>query len=257
MEFESGELTQGHAYLELLLDFAGFARNGPTGQIEQQSYAAIVASLAARSTADTQHLEVAVSAAETVLSAGQVEPIWSAQARAGLALVAVESRDSDAALSQYDALEQYRGTLLFTAGVSFDRLLGLLCGTMGRRDDASAHFEEALSFCRKADYGPELGWACCDYAEVLLQGNGPSSAEGADREKALSLLNESLAISRELGMRPLTERVLTRRESLTSQPSPRAQGHSDYRRATIMYWLRPSGSGPSRSMPASRKTADS
>ncbi len=35
-----------------------------------------------------------------------------------------------------------------------------------------------------------------------------------DRAKAMSLLNESLAISSELGMRPLMERVLIRREIL-------------------------------------------
>ena len=35
-----------------------------------------------------------------------------------------------------------------------------------------------------------------------------------DRENAVSLLDESLAISTELGMRPLMERVLSRREIL-------------------------------------------
>ncbi len=35
-----------------------------------------------------------------------------------------------------------------------------------------------------------------------------------DRAKAMSLLDESLAISSELGMRPLMERVLCRREIL-------------------------------------------
>ena len=35
-----------------------------------------------------------------------------------------------------------------------------------------------------------------------------------DRAKATSLLDESLAISSELGMRPLMERVLSRREIL-------------------------------------------
>ena len=38
-------------------------------------------------------------------------------------------------------------------------------------------------------------------------------AEG-DQAKAISLLDESLAISSELGMRPLMERVLPRREIL-------------------------------------------
>ena len=37
--------------------------------------------------------------------------------------------------------------------------------------------------------------------------------ETGDREQALSLLDESLAISSELGMRPLMERVLSRQET--------------------------------------------
>ena len=50
---------------------------------------------------------------------------------------------------------------------------------------------------------------CCDYSDTLLQRNEPG-----DREKAISLLDESLAISSELGMRPLKERVLSRRDIL-------------------------------------------
>ena len=48
-----------------------------------------------------------------------------------------------------------------------------------------------------------------DYADALLQPNG-----AGDRQKAMTLRKESLAISRELGMRPLMERVLSRREIL-------------------------------------------
>jgi len=51
-----------------------------------------------------------------------------------------------------------------------------------------------------------LAWTCCDYADTLLQRN-----DSGDREKAMSLLDESLSISSELGMRPLMERVLSRR----------------------------------------------
>ena len=43
-----------------------------------------------------------------------------------------------------------------------------------------------------------MAWTCCDYADILLERN----CEG-DREKSSSLLEESLAISSELGMRPL------------------------------------------------------
>ena len=56
---------------------------------------------------------------------------------------------------------------------------------------------------------PELAWTCCDYADNLLQRNNRG-----DREQANSLLDESLAISTELGMRPLMERVLSRRDIL-------------------------------------------
>ena len=92
---------------------------------------------------------------------------------------------------------------------SADRILGLLSQAMGNLDQATAHFEEALAFCRKSGYRPELAWNCCDYADTLLQRN----SEG-DRAKAMSLLDESLAISSELGMRPLMKRVLSRREIL-------------------------------------------
>ncbi len=74
-----------------------------------------------------------------------------------------------------------------------------------------AHFDDALAFCRKAGYRPELAWTCCDYADMLLERN--DDGEG-DRPKAIALLDESLAISSELGMRPLMERVLSRREIL-------------------------------------------
>ncbi len=77
---------------------------------------------------------------------------------------------------------------------------------VGNPDQAIAHFEYALAICRKAGYRPGLAWTCCDSADALRERNG----EG-DREKAMSLLDESLAISSELGMRPLMERVLSRR----------------------------------------------
>ena len=37
-----------------------------------------------------------------------------------------------------------------------DDILGLLAQTMGNFDDAQTHFEDALAFCRKVGYRPEL-----------------------------------------------------------------------------------------------------
>ena len=45
-------------------------------------------------------------------------------------------------------------------------------------------------------------------------GCDPDDAREGDREKAIELQDEALAITQELGMRPLTERILARREIL-------------------------------------------
>ena len=113
----------------------------------------------------------------------------------------------------YGAIEPLIATMSpqgpFGPGLSADRVLGLVSQTMGNLKQACEHFEDALDFCRKAGYRPELAWTCCDYADMLLERDG----EG-DRAKAITQLDESLAISSELGMRPLMERVLSRREIL-------------------------------------------
>ncbi len=127
----------------------------------------------------------------------------------GLTLLAVVRKDVAVARQQYDSLHPGRGTMSPTGLPPIDRLLGLLAHTMGNLDQATAHFEDAQSFCRKVGYRPELAWTCCDYADTLRE----RDAEG-DRAKAITLLDESLAISNELGMRPLMERVLSRREIL-------------------------------------------
>ena len=43
---------------------------------------------------------------------------------------------------------------------------------------------------------------------------GSAQAQEGDREKAIELQDEALAITQELGMRPLTERILARRDIL-------------------------------------------
>ena len=74
-----------------------------------------------------------------------------------------------------------------------DRLLGLLCQTMGKSNQAAVHLEDALGFCRKAGYRPEPAWTCCDCADAVRERDGEE-----DRVEALSLLDKSLAISSEI-----------------------------------------------------------
>ena len=78
---------------------------------------------------------------------------------------------------------------------------------MGNLGEAAAHFEEAIAFCRKAGYRPDLAWTRCDCTDA------PRDRDGCDgRTKAISLLDGSLTLSSELGMRPLMKRVRSGQE---------------------------------------------
>ena len=125
-------------------------------------------------------------------------------------VLAVVRKDVAAAQKQYDNLQ--RGGTIVPIFLANERVLGLLAETMAAPDEAVQHFEDALAFCRKG-YRPELAWTCCDYADTLLRRDGPG-----DREKASALLDESLAVSTELNMRPLMERVTARQRDSASRP---------------------------------------
>ena len=206
MEFELGEFAQGKEFLERLLNAMRLTPPGPNvGNLAL----ALGIPLAARVTGADSHFEVAEAAGDTVLSSANCPTVVGWGARTGMGLIAVNRADSSAAAEHYASLASSRGTIMVWFSLVFDRVLGLLAHTVGNDDLATEHFEDALAICRNAGCRPDLAWTCCDYADTLLERNG----EG-DRTKATSLLDESLAISTELGMRPLMERVLSRREIL-------------------------------------------
>ena len=125
----------------------------------------------------------------------------------GQVLLAVHRKDVAEAEELYAGFERTGIANILWCGDS--RQLGLLARTLGRFDDAVGHFEDELAFCRRTGFRPQLAWASSDYAETLLDRDEPG-----DRGKAIELQDEALAISQELGMRPLTERILARREIL-------------------------------------------
>ena len=133
----------------------------------------------------------------------------------GLALMAVQQDDSESAAEQYTAL---RFVHHMAPGIHTDRLLGLLAQTMGMLDEGAAHFENALAFCRKAGYRPEMAWTCYDYGTLRLAQGEPA--------RALVLLEEALATSTELGMRPLVERVIAFNDKIEAQ-SGKAPAYPD------------------------------
>ena len=104
------------------------------------------------------------------------------------------------------------------AGLCVDRVLGLMASAMGEVDDAKAHFEDAIEFCRNAGYRVELAWSLWDYSELIY-------ALG-DRTVAIGLLKESLAIASELEMLPLRDRVTVLIDRIELQPT-RAPAYPD------------------------------
>ncbi len=205
LEYETGNFSQGEAHLERTLEIMAQAPPGPSAPY---SWPAIAIPHAAYISGVSVNLSEAAEAARIVLSSPSATPLYTTGVRCGLGLQAIIQGNAQAAAEQYASLEIVQG-ILVPFHITGDRVLGLLAQTMGESDKAAKHFEDALAFCRKAGYRPELAWTCCDYADTLLQRNEPG-----DREKAMSLLNESLAISSGLGMRPLIERVLSSREIL-------------------------------------------
>jgi DNA-binding CsgD family transcriptional regulator len=167
-----------------------------------------------RITDDIDHLDIAETAAEALLSEPSIPPMVAMYARAGLASLAVQRADQSAAAYHYPFLLKHRGTMIWTVS-SVDRLLGRLSQAMGNTDEATLHFEHALAFCRNANYRPELAWTCTDYAETLLQRNHSQSLS-----EAFSLLDEANSIATGLGMRPLMERVAAHLNGLAEGPPP-------------------------------------
>ena len=206
VEHEVGNFSEGAQYIERLIEAMRLAPSGPNWW---HIVPAVLIPLSARITGSSQLLATARSAAQAVVFSPLANPMRVALGRAGIALITVHEQDVAGAQEQHEALAASRGTVLTAVGISVDRLLGLLAQTIGKLDEAATHFEEGLDFCRKAGYRPELAWTCCDYADMLLERN-----DGGDRQKATTLLDESLAISSDLGMRPLMERVLSRKMSL-------------------------------------------
>ena len=207
LEYQTGDLALCESYIERLDESRN--RRAPSRVTDRVDRLWLVD--LARISGATGHLNVVKAVAGAILSSPRVSPIFTRAARVALALTAIQEGDDALSAGLYTNLEPFRSTLDTDGLISLDRLLGLLANTMGKLNDAAPHFEDALAFCRKAGYRPELAWTCHDYAALRL-------AQG-EREKALELLDESLAISTELSMRPLMERATALREQAESVPA--------------------------------------
>ena len=223
VEYQTGDFEAGSHYLDRLQEIADavnldYARETTIGGHRIQvpawyTYAAIAIPLATRITGIIERFETVEKITKTIVELGAVVPAVTRSSKIAMGLVAVQLSDKAKAAEVYPDIEIRRGTLAPTSphgpGLSTDRLLALLAQEMGDVGTARKHFEDSISFCKKAGYRPELAWAYSDYADLLRNQQGPE-----DLTKAIGLLDEALTITQELSMRPLMEKVLGRRDIL-------------------------------------------
>ena len=224
LEYQLGETDAGEVYMERLLEtipggWSNLPSNLTISNIANCTVPAVVIPVVGHITGENSRFDVAEEIAQSILSSPYAARAFAQAAQIGLALMAVQRGDVMAASESYGSLLPVSGTMspqsLVGPGLAVDRLLGLLSSTMSEHDQAMTHFEDALTFCRKGGYRPELAWTCHDYADTLLSWDRPG-----DEQKAKSMMEESLSISAELGMRPLMERVTALQERAETQPVP-------------------------------------
>jgi DNA-binding SARP family transcriptional activator/tetratricopeptide (TPR) repeat protein len=118
-----------------------------------------------------------------------------------LAETAALLADGDCAPALYRLLHPFEGcnAIDLPEGMrgSVSRYLGLLAWTMSRRDEAAAHFEDALAMNARMRLRPWLAHTRADYAQMLLTGDARE-----DREHAEKLGSAARASYRELDMTP-------------------------------------------------------
>ena len=201
LEYQVGDFEKGAELVESSIDGLRLSKPGPSWRY---ALVAVGIPVIARISGDTSRLDRAQEIAEIVESDKTSSLHLQVTARLGLGLIAVLRDDTAAASKLYTALLPMSGRFN-TWEITIDRLLGLLAGTMNQYDTSIDHFQRALEHCRATHYRLELAWVCCDYADVLLERSQPG-----DRDMAVSLLDEGLAVTNELGMRPLQERIESR-----------------------------------------------
>jgi class 3 adenylate cyclase len=123
-----------------------------------------------------------------------MDRMWLAM---GLALLACHDHDAAMAAAAREWLAPHRGLMAGNWTYHNDHLTGLLSLEFGDVEAAIADFESALAF-QSRGYVVPYARTAHDCARALLRRRRPG-----DVERARSLLDEAIAISRRCGMKPL------------------------------------------------------
>ena len=154
--------------------------------------------------------------ADTEAATGSKLPEWVMDAHCALGVIAALDGDVEEVAVHYEAIS-YIGVMFKSyADENTERLRGVMTTAMRRFDDAEAHFELALSQCKAGGYRVEEARTLVAHSDMLLERSAMETEDGDNdyRRRALKLQDEALTLTQEMGMRPLTERILARREIL-------------------------------------------
>ncbi len=136
-----------------------------------------------------------------------------------LSVASLAVGDSQSASALYDMLAPYADhCTLFLAAAgclgSNHAFLGFAAAAAGRHGDAAHHFDGALS--RNAEIGCDFltPRVCYEYARMLL-----GTAPAGDRDKAMGLIDQGIALTQQTGMRVEAERLTRLRTEHREQRS--------------------------------------
>lgn len=197
LECETGRRHAGDLYLQRLL--AAEQRAGPWPLAGVCT--AISASHAGCLWNDDRVCDTALRTSRVVLKRRPPTRLAQVIVRSSRGLIAVRRSSPEECEEELEFLEPFKGMVLTPSLIS-DRLLGSLAHGAGQTTRAIDHFEDALEFCRRSGYRPEMAWTMYAYSKALLD-----IRRGDHQKKAALLLEESHELSRQLGMQPLSAAI--------------------------------------------------
>jgi predicted ATPase/class 3 adenylate cyclase len=197
--YEVGELDIARGHQQRLMDLTAIVPPGPS---IEYAFLASTAAQAFQATMQEPDAELVRRSAQAVL-ASPVEgtPLFKAQARSALAIVAHIEDDKGTASELLPELRARSST----AGVPTlpsDHIYGLILETLGRTDEAIEAIDAGLAFLPR-ECRPNRAEAAYDGARMRLKRDAPG-----DRERARELIDEALGHAQQLGMKPLLDKIV-------------------------------------------------
>jgi class 3 adenylate cyclase len=149
---------------------------------------------------------------------------------------AVAVRDRELVKALCDELHAIAHLISEVFPTSVARHLGDAAALLGEREQAQAHYEQALEVCGRLRFRPEIALTHLGFAELRLQ-----DRDDARHAEALEHLDFAISEFREMRMQPALERSLHLREAAVPTPpltsaAASADGFSAERRlATVLF----------------------